>query len=74
MLKQLLDYYAMKQGPNHPINKRSGRDSNPRCPLQGTLTFQASTFNHSVTTPVCPFYSGPLQISGKILQNPVLEN
>lgn len=30
---------------------RSERDSNPRCPLQGTPAFQASTFVHSVITP-----------------------
>ena len=42
----------MNKSVSHQMNQRSGRDSNPRYPLQGTPAFQASTFSHSVTTPI----------------------
>src|SRR5271168_194216 len=34
-----------------PINWRRGRDSNPRTPFGMLLTFQASAFDHSATSP-----------------------
>jgi hypothetical protein len=34
-----------------PYSLRRGRDSNPRYPVEGTLAFQASPFDHSGTSP-----------------------
>ena len=39
------------------FNWRRGRDSNPRYGLTRTLTFQASPFDHSGTSPITCYYN-----------------
>src|SRR5450631_635323 len=58
--------HPIKTANNSPADWRRGWDSNPRTPFGMLLTFQASAFDHSATSPLGPQgYRRPPQLSNR---------